>query len=498
MIYIYMKKLCRPELSSRRKVAKQNNYNKMKLLVFVQVILLFARSSSGQMLSPDEAKKDFSIFKAALVEAHPGIYRFESKETIDSLFGKAGAALDDSLSQVEFYRLLSPVVAAVRCGHTKFHPEGFLDENHLYHYFFGTDRLFPLKLFFSGQQAYMLDSYSQHIDLEIGTEILSINDRPVAEIISFLFQNIMADGRVESSKYLELNNFFPAWYANLIESPEQFRLILRKNNGEITTRVIPATTLSEIKEYEKRNPGQEEQNFVLTFPDEKVALMKIKAFYPLSKEDNFKRFLKNSFAEINARKVQKLVIDLRDNEGGNDRWGAKLFGYLTDKPFRYYESLKLPNRNLSFREYAQMPKFYGLLKLLIRKDKDGGYKWPIHGNLKTQKPCRNPFSGDVTVLVNGFSYSVTAEFAAVAKSTGRAKLIGQETGGTYSGNNSGTFAIVTLPESRLVLGIPMLGYYMAVSPVQPLDRGVLPDIEISPTIQQKINEEDPVLEKALQ
>ena len=43
----------------------------------------------------------------------------------------------------------------------------------------------------------------------------------------------------------------------------------------------------------------------------------------------------------------------------------------------------------------------------------------------------------------------------------------------------------------------MLGYYMSVPPIQPFDRGVLPDIEISPTIQQAIKGEDIVLDKAL-
>ncbi|HOX75750.1 MAG TPA: S41 family peptidase [Bacteroidales bacterium] len=469
----------------------------MKNIVLVLVIFLITKPSPGQKMSPQEAGKDFSIFRTALVEAHPGIYRFESKETFDSLFRSIEIALVDSISQTEFYRLLSPVVASIRCGHTKFFPEGFLDEDHLYHYYYGTDSLFPLKLMFSGKEGYVLDSYDQKTDIEKGTEILSINDKPLREIMSFLFQNMVADGRVESSRYLELSNFFPAYYANLIESPGQFRLTLRKSNGETENVLVPATTLSEIKEYEKNNPGKRERNFVLTFPDEKVALVKIKAFYPLSKEDNFKRFLKNSFKEINSRKIQRLVIDLRDNEGGNDRWGALLFAQLTDKPFSYYETLKLPNKNLSFSEYAQMPKFYGLLKLLIRKDKDGGYKWPVHKNLKIQKPSKNPFMGEVLVLVNGFSFSVTSEFAAVAKSTGRAVLVGQETGGTYSGNNSGTFAIVTLPSSRLVLGIPMLGYYMAVPQIQPFDRGVLPDIEISPTIHQAIKGEDIVLDKAL-
>ena len=269
----------------------------MKNIVVILVILLIINDLFGQNMSLPEAKKDFSVFKTVLVEAHPGINRFESSKTIDSLFQKAEHAVFDSISQAEFYRLLSLVVAAVRCGHTKFFPDGLYDETHLYHYFYGTDRLFPLKLLFSGQKGYFLDSYDQKIDAEKGTEIVSINDRPVAELIPVLFRNIVADGKVESSKYLELNNFFPAYYANLIDSPEQFRLELRKNNGEITTVMIPATKLEKILEYEKKNTSQAERNFVLTFPEQNVALMKIKAFYPLSKEDYFKKFLKSLLAE---------------------------------------------------------------------------------------------------------------------------------------------------------------------------------------------------------
>jgi Peptidase family S41 len=470
----------------------------MRQITYFLIAMIFNQVMFAQKLSLEEVRKDFSVFKTALTEAHPGIYRFESRATIDSLFKQTEKALKDSISQQQFYQILSPLVAAINCGHTKFNPEGDYDENHLYHYYYGTEHLFPLKLYFSGQKAFFVDSYEKSMDFEKGSEIIAINGRPVYELITFLFKNIVADGRVVSSKYLELSNFFSAYYANLVESPQQFSLSLKKKDGELFTAILPATSLDRIREYEKKHTSQSVSAFDLSFLKPQVALMRIRDFYPYRKQDNFNAFLKKSFAEIEEKKTKKLIIDLRNNEGGNDRWGSMLFSYLTDKPFRYYESLRIPCKNYSFRQYAQLPRFYGLLKLLIRKDPAGGYRWTKNKNLEIQQPQKHPFLGEVVVLVNGFSFSVTAEFAAVSKASGRVQLVGEETGGAYSGNNSGTFVIVTLPNSRLSMGIPMVGYYMAVPPIQPFDRGVLPTIEITPDIKQIISGEDPVLKSVLE
>ncbi|NJO88376.1 MAG: hypothetical protein HC831_04950 [Chloroflexia bacterium] len=207
--------------------------------------------------------------------------------------------------------------------------------------------------------------------------------------------------------------------------------------------------------------------------------MHIRVFYPTSENDHYEKFLKESFREIKTRGTEYLIIDLRNNEGGIDRWGAMLYAYLTDKKFRYYKELRLSGVKFTTEPYLQKPRFFGILKLLVHK-KDGKYFWPHHKNLKVQKPRRETFNGKVYILVNGNSYSVTSEFAAIARSEKRALFFGQETGGTYEGNNSGTFAFVTLPNSRLTLAIPILAYYLDVHPENPLDRGILPDYYISP------------------
>lgn len=473
------------------------HFANMKKAGFIITFMLLSRVIFCQVLEPEKVKQDFMVFKAALSEAHPGIYRFQPKATIDSLFLETEKMTGKPASPQDLFKLLSPLVASVHCGHTKFYPEGKYDEEHLYHYFYSTERLFPLKLWFSNGKAYIQDNYDSQNYSDKGAELLSINGRSMPDLIYFMLKNIASDGHVRSSGFLELSSFFPAYYANLIGNPDEFQIEVKDDMGKCSTMRLRSISIDRIREYEKNHTSEHEDNFTISYPKEGIALIKIKAFYPLSKDDDFKKFLKDAFAEIQAKNTTKLIIDLRNNEGGNDRWGAMLFSYLTDIPFRYYETLRIRPVKYSFREYASFPKFFGLMKLFLKKEKDGSYLWTKHKNLRVQEPAKNPFTGETFVLVNGFSFSVTAEFAAVAKASGRIHLLGEETGGAYSGNNSGVFVIVTLPNSRLVLGIPLAGYYMAVPDIQPFDRGVLPDINISPDIRQVTEGRDPVLELAL-
>jgi Peptidase family S41 len=463
----------------------------------VVLIGCFPGVGFAQKIDAAATRDDFQIFKSALVEAHPGLFRYETVATIDSVFTEVERSLTDSMTQQQFFQRLSPVIANIHCGHTKFHPENTYNEERLYHYFFQIDRLFPLKLYFSEEKVFVQAIFGENTDIEKGSELLTVNGQSIAELRDSLFRNLVADGRVESSKYAELNNYFPAYYANLIGSPDQFEVMLKLGDGSIIQYALNPVSLSVIRDYMATHSVNVERSFDITFPQNNTALMTIRAFYPTNKKDDFKQFLKASFREIKARNVEKLIIDLRDNEGGIDRWGAMLFAYLTDQPFRYYESLRLPNKHFSFGRYAQFPKFSGLLKLFVRKDTRGGYRWIKHKNLKRQRPQQEAFLGEVIVLINGGSFSVTSEFASVAKASGRVRLIGEETGGAYGGNNSGTFTFVTLPNSRLTVAIPMLGYYMDVPQIQSPERGVLPDLKVVPTMEDILQSRDVVLEKAL-
>lgn len=120
----------------------------------VLLIICLQFLSSVQFLKAQETftvtqlKADFSLFEQALQEAHPGLYRYNSKAHIDSLFAKTNGLIDREMSQQEFYKLLLPLVVQIKCGHTKFHPNSNWSTN----FYYNTEKVFPLRLFFQDKK----------------------------------------------------------------------------------------------------------------------------------------------------------------------------------------------------------------------------------------------------------------------------------------------------------------------------------------------------------
>ena len=88
------------------------------------------------------------------------------------------------------------------------------------------------------------------------------------------------------------------------------------------------------------------------------------------------------------------------------------------------------------------------------------------------------------MLINGGSFSTTAEFLTEVHFHHRATFIGVESAGAYYGNNSGTVVRITLPNTKLGVYIPLMSGYMSVGGTHEHDatRGVIPDFPVQRTI----------------
>ena len=187
-------------------------------------------------------------------------------------------------------------------------------------------------------------------------------------------------------------------------------------------------------------------------------------------------YLDGVFNELIASKKSTLILDVRGNGGGADEIGAELYAHFVDQPFRYYRDLVVNKLTFDFYRYVSeaepMPADW------FEQRDDGKYhliKHPSWGVLQPRIPF---FRGKVIVLENGGSFSTTSEFLARLKAGKRATLIGEESGGGFSGNTSGPGPMLVLPNSKLQLQIHLLAYYMAVGDEQDPRRGVLPDVNV--------------------
>jgi hypothetical protein len=466
-----------------------------KQIVTAIASLLFIQASRSQdTISAKQLASDFKVFEIALKEAHPGLYRYNTPAHFESILAQTALKLDHQMTRQEFYQVLLPVAVQIKCGHTKFHP----DENWSDNFYFGADRVFPLKLYIHGDKAWILDSYDSKIMAIKGAEVISINNLPMSGIISRLLPGFFSDGSNTTFKYIEMSRYFSAYYANLIEASDSFKIKYRVGN-DYTSVGVPSIPHSIIEQYEKVQSGSTSpgEPYSLGILEGNTALLTISSFW-MGTDRAFKRFLNNSFSKIHELGIENLIIDVRNNEGGNDIRGALLLSWLMSEKFRYYDRLQLTtNSKYSFAQYAHLPKFYGILRHLIKKTDSGTYVWNHNPGLKMQKPKKDSYSGKVYILINGASFSVTSEFASVAHYLKRAVFVGEETGGGYYGDNSGTFVIVTLPNSRLNVGIPMLAYYTAVKNYSFTDRGIIPDHEVIPSIGDILNKKDSVLSYTL-
>ncbi|WP_420147163.1 S41 family peptidase [Spirosoma sp.] len=445
----------------------------------------------GQTLTPEQLQTDFARFRTALNEVHPEMYRYTPKPTFDSLFTATAAQLNRPMTQHEFYITMMPLLTALRDGHIKWIVAG-KDE----HYPFFGDKLFPLKLYFLGERAWVVGNYGSG-NVPDGAEISSINGKPMARIIQTLLPNMtFADGNRTGGKLEDLNRYFSGYYATFIGAPDAFAVTYRTGNEEKNVTLQPVTEQTIKQHVEKHKPAAQ-RPLRLTFTDNQTAVMTIEAFFNEMNGQKFSQFLRDSFREIKAKGIQNLVLDLRNNEGGEEALGVSLYSYLASQPFRYYDHISVRQKK-TYSFPAWTSKLYRMAKFLVVKKRGDGYVFTAQRGLKTTKPQKDAYLGKLYVLLNGNSFSVTTEFAARAHADKRATFIGQESGGGYKLNSSGIFTITQLPNSKIDLGIGMFGFNMAnVSAYPYADRGIIPDHLVEPTANDVLNHHDRVMDYTL-
>lgn len=469
------------------------------LLFILLPCLCMLGQAQDATFSPTQLKEDLSILKRNLETVHPALYAYHPKKRLDSAFTAIEANLNSPLTEVQFFRRISPLLKLIANGHTHFFSsDAYLERRRT------SDLIFPLAVYWEKEQLYLLRNASLNSDLEVGSIIQKINGKPTKEIFDHLVSQETRDGYNKSLPIHSVQRAFGSKYALHYGNPDSYELDMLLPNGEKKVFKIEALPLDSIQKKRKERYGAPAKPWYQKGVDAytleiegNTAIMTLRTFskgWIKKNGPSYKQFFNEAFKQIDDANIEHLIIDLRDNGGGDPKPTIKLIAHLYDKPFTFYKRLSMVSRGLPDKQYYK--EKLGLLKValpFITKKEGDLYVLKGVAGLKGSKPAKPYYSGKTYFLTNPNSFSATGEVSAILKNYDRGLFIGEEAGGNPNQNTSGIMLPLELPNSKISVLMPMILFEMNVD-FKNTGRGIIPDHIIRPSFEDVIEENDPVMD----
>ena len=475
----------------------------MKKILF---LLLFSPSLFAQtILKAKDLLADFEIVRKSYEQMHPGLYKYQTKATIDSAFEDFKAAWSKDQTLAEAYLNLHKLTAQFKCGHG--YPNFYNQEEFLKKEVFEQKNTLPFH--FRLIEDRMLVTKSADASVQDGVEIKKINGLKIPKIIQTLLPIVRADGSNDGKrrKLLEISGqyfeYFDVFFPLLLPSKNpDFELEVYDFNTKKTSKIsVKAVNHAEReKAIKARYKDAEYVKMAFGWLDSETALMTINDFNNYDGKSNYGKFYQESLAEYQAKGGKNLVIDVRKNEGGNSSEMFKLVQYLIEKPIEYVElqntwqilkidsTLKpyVDNKRWAFGWFNQSEKGY---------DKTPLGQWKGKGADKPQvfQPSAARFAGKVYLLSSPTNSSATYMMVETFKKYRLATVLGQTTGGNQKGVTAGAMFFMLLPNTKIEIDVPLIGTDLAVAKTFP-DAGVQPDVYVKPSIEDAVKGIDTELE----
>ena len=457
-------------------------------------------------------KQDVDFANKKLQKFHPNLYWYITKNQLDYKFDSLKQTIKQPLKPSEFYLKLAPIIADVREGHLRLVPlEKKLTKKETKKLKNQKGLLSRFNYVIQDNHLYIKDNAENVGNLKIGTELLKINDVPVAEILNKYRPLVTSDGyNTTYQKYSlarRFNTYFTLEYgildsvkieAKLKDSIQN--LVLKRETKTKTEKKKEKQDqkLTQEKKTKGYNPITKSFNRNLQFlaKDSSVAYIKIKSFSGTYS----KKFYKETFATLKKAKTKYLIIDIRDNLGGSLAEINNLYTYFAKEKFKFIKDIEVSSRTsiLSTDYLSNFPTLtkplgvisyplYMMFSVISTKKKDG--KFYIKDLFPSKKPKTNAYKGETYVLINGSSFSASSVISAKLKADHLATIVGEETGGANDGTVAGIYTTQKLPNSKMKLPI---GLFLIQPNIEFSNtmKGVTPNVEIIPTLEEILQKKD--------
>lgn len=526
-----------------------------KIIFYFSILIVLSNCASVEKhnalletnLSVKQQKADIDYLEKKIYKIQPNLDEFISKEELRRKFDSVRNTINAPLKPNEFFFKVSSLLASIRQGHASMSPlvkkyskkdtkalrkKGLAPVSQ-FEYKFMDDKLFVLK------------NKSKDSTIQEGTEVISIENITPQQIFTKYRKTFTSDGynetfvpyaftmRFSSYMYYELGRRDSLNFNFKFKDSVYYKLIKRlpdektKENtikkDSISTpkpkdSIVKKLTKEEKKLAKKKKKEEDEYNYNYGYDKSKKEYTKTLRFTDIDsctaifKIRNFSRggykvAYREVFELLKKTDTKNLILDLRNNPGGRLNEIHELYSYLaTDSTFQLIEESKVTSKtSLLKADYlSSMPKslylfsiptypiYASVLMIKTKKDENGGYRFRMKSS-KEKPRNENYFKGKIYVLINGGSFSASCIISSKLKENKDVTFVGEETGGAFNGTVAGRTSSYELPNSKLPTRLWIMNI-AATNKTEQKGRGIFPDVEIKPTIQDIISNIDPELE----
>ena len=194
--------------------------------------------SPTKKFSLQQVEKDYSLYQNILEAHHPSLYWYTSKDSMNYFFKYGKSLLKDSMTEIDFRKVLNYVTAQIGCGHTTTRASKGLTK---YADKAPLSKLFPLSVKIWPQAAVVTANLNRKDSIiKRGTVITSINGKTIQEITDTLFRYISTDGHNNTHRYQRLSSFgaFGSAYTSIFGLSDKYAISYIAANGNIVTDSI--------------------------------------------------------------------------------------------------------------------------------------------------------------------------------------------------------------------------------------------------------------------
>lgn len=437
----------------------------MKFYIILFLFLLnFSGFGQSKTISRTEALNEIDSLFFYINEIHPNAYAYQTELKIRKIYEKAKRSIPDSLTVYQLFNQLSYIASTYKNGHLSIlFPRKWYEDSVKVIPFcvdIEDEKLFAQKVSFSCK-------------IPEGAKILKINGITSTKLI----RKMICHQSGESSFFRKerVKQHFPELLYSLFNMQDSFQVTYRNKGKKLneTLQAIPYKIYAELAKRESSvNPYQSK-----FMTDIKTCIIDFRSFDNL---EHFKQFLETCFRKIKQDGIEFLIIDVRNNLGGQSILGNELFQYIAKEPFEQYGkmSMKISRHLKNLWEKYYFPK--GIIDSMALANLQSIPNGEVlEGDEEELISLReNPFRffGKTYVLTSSATFSSAADFAWCFKHYKMGKVVGEETGGW--GFCYGDNVYVELPVSKIAINVACK-LFCNVGANETSTHGVKPDVKIN-------------------